>query len=81
MRRSVPLENVQRSSSFVRQAVGSPSLIAGKCAARIGCVANGVRPNSNMPTQASSSFHRKIVRGRTMSTARPTAGAASMPAM
>src|SRR3954466_4727062 len=40
----VPDEKVHETSIFVRHAVGSPSLIAGKCAARIGCVANGVKP-------------------------------------
>src|SRR6476646_6796682 len=38
----VPFENVHDGSSFVRHAVGSPSFTAGKYAARIGCVANGV---------------------------------------
>src|SRR5947207_2504990 len=38
----VPFENVHVTSSLVRHAVGSPSLIAGKYAARMGCVANGV---------------------------------------
>ncbi len=77
----VPAENVQSALSSVRQAVGSPSLIAGKNAARMGCVANGVMPRKAAPTSASSSFQRSSVRGRRISTAIATAGAASMPAM
>jgi hypothetical protein len=77
----VPFEKVQSALSSVRQAVGSPSLMAGKNAARMGCVAKGVMPSSAAAAAASSSFHRTSVRGRRMRTAIATAGAASMPAM
>ena len=77
----VSAEKVQSAFSSVTQPVGSPSLIAGKCAARIGCVANGVMPNTSAAAQATSSFQRRIDDGRRIRTARPTAGAASMPAM
>jgi hypothetical protein len=77
----VPLLNVQLILSPCRQAVGSPSLSAGKCAARIGWMANGVMPKTSAAMQATSSFQRRIVFQRTSRTASPTAGAASMPAM
>ena len=77
----VPFETVHERCSSVRHAVGSPSLTAGKCAARIGCVAKGDPPRTSAPVHASSSFHRMIVLGRRIRIARPTAGATSSPAM
>src|SRR4051812_43342730 len=70
----VPFEKVHDAESLVRHAVGSPSLIAGKCAARIGCVANGVSPRTIAPTHAINSLHRRAVAGRRINTASPTAG-------
>ena len=74
-------DSVHESVSLSRQAVGSPSLIAGKWAARIGCVANGVTPTKSSAAHATSSRQRTIVDGRRTSTASATAGAGSMPAM
>src|SRR5689334_20575011 len=74
-------ENVQLALSSVRQPVGSPSLIAGKYAARIGWVANGVIPSAPAPRHAANNQGRTSVRGRRIRTAIATAGAASMPAM
>src|SRR3982751_4080687 len=77
----VAFDNVQLAANVVRQAVGSPSFTAGKCAARIGCVAKGVTPTTSAARQASSSFHLNNTVGRRTMTARATAGAGSIPAM
>ena len=59
----------------MRHAVGSPSLIAGKCAARMGCVRNGVIPSSSAPTLTSNSFQRRnVARAAHQRRRRPTAG-------
>ena len=77
----VPWLSVQSHLKPARQAVGSPSLIEGLCAARIGCVRKGEPPSTIAPKIASSSFQRRIVFGRRISTATATAGPASIPAM
>ena len=63
------------------QAVVSPSLMGGKWAARIGCMANGVNPRNSAPTAVSSSGQRSNVAGRTATTATAMAGAGRKPAM
>src|SRR5213595_112202 len=62
-------------------AVGSPSLIGGKYAERIGCIAKGVMPNPRAKTHAMRTFHRVMVRGRRTRTATATASDGSIPAM
>ena len=82
MKRSyVPLLNVQDSLRPFWHAVGSPSLSAGKYAARIGWVAKGVIPKTSAAAAASSRRQRSSVRGRRTSTATATATDGSMPAM
>ncbi len=73
--------NVHDSSNPFVHAVGSPSLIGGKCAARMGSMANGVTPSASAPRQATTSRLRSTNAGRLTSTATATAGAASSPAM
>ena len=53
----------------------------GKCAARIGCVANGVMPSASTPAHARRSFQRRKVRGRRSAMAAPMAGSVRSPAM
>ena len=72
--------NVHDSANVVAQPVASPSLIAGKCPARMGSNANGVSPSTNTPAIASSSRQRIKVVGRRSSTAAITAGATRKPA-
>src|SRR5215510_12827437 len=77
----VALENVHDISSFVRHAVGSPSFIAGKCAARMGCVMNGVPPTRSATAQTTRSRQRRTVAGLRINTAKPTACAGSILVM
>src|SRR6185436_19637305 len=72
----VCLLNVQSQRNSVRQPVGSPSLIVGKYAVRIGWTANGVIPSTIAPAHARIRRHRMIVRGRRITTASAAAGAA-----
>ena len=77
----VPFENVHDHSSFVRHAVGSPSLIAGKYAARIGCVANGVMPTNERDDAREQQPPAKQRRRPSHEHGDRHAGAGSMPAM
>src|SRR5690348_2966491 len=79
-RRSVSLSNVQLASSFVSHAVGAPSLMGGKYAARMGSKMNGVNPRIMAPMHTSTSFHRSSVRQRVVSSAMPAAGSGRNPA-
>ena len=78
----VSLLNVQSQPISVRHAVGSPSLIGGKYAARIGWVANGVMPNDERADarQEQLPAQQRLPGGGSAPRA-ATPGAASMPAM
>src|SRR5579862_9854638 len=77
----VSFEKVHDTAMPFRHPVGSPSLIAGYHADRIGCVTKGVRPRMAAPMQTITNFHRKKVFGRRKATAISAAGPGRPPAM
>ncbi len=76
----VVAEKVQSQWNSVMQPVGSPSLIAGKCALRMGSKVNTVMPSPIASSAPATSFHRRMVCHRRASTATPTAGITRKPA-
>ena len=79
--RPVSAVSVQDSSGRPpSQADTMPSLMAGRCAARIGSTANGVSASTSEPASDSSNRARSSVAGRRMTIAIATAGPVRNPA-